>query len=294
MRVLGTKLARFAAMALIGGGAASALYADNFVVSYNKAGSQEANPTTLCSTATICWVGEETFGTGGASTPTTTTPADYTGANLLESKGVTGSGEISGLYSTGFQYYKADQYGGAGGTGDYAEVKGNWTPHTYSLTLSTSGNLPGVNYFGLWFSALDANNQLVFKENGTIVETFTPPDFISLVGSCPSNYNNGTGAVPSKPFCGNPNDGYEDNHEQFAFLSFYDSSSYFNEIDFTELNGVGAGFESDNHTVGYGNPITPEGTIISGATPEPSTFSLFGSGLLGLAGFARRRMSRRA
>ena len=282
-------------MALIGGGAASALYADNFVVSYNAAGSQVANPTTLCSTATICWVGEETFGTGAASTPSSTTPAAYT---VLANKNVTGNGDISGTYSKGFQYYKADQYGGAGGTGDYAEVKGNWTPHAYSLTLTTSGNLPGVNYFGLWFSALDANNQLEFYEvvgtTRTLVETFTTADFIALVGSCPSGYTGGTGAVPGKPFCGNPNDGYQDNHEQFAFLNFYDSNGYFNEIDFTEINGVGAGFESDNHSVGYGNPITPEGTIIGGATPEPGTFALFGSGLLGLAGLVRRRIGRRA
>jgi hypothetical protein len=34
------------------------------------------------------------------------------------------------------------------------------------------------------------------------------------------------------------------------------------------------------------------GELVPGTTPEPSSFALFGSGLLGLAGFLRRKLNR--
>jgi hypothetical protein len=151
---------------------------------------------------------------------------------------------------------------------------------TYTLTLGlTSGStIPGVNYFGLWFSALDAGNELQFYENNTLLLTFTPVMFQSLVGACPNSSN---------AFCGNPNSSFldKDSGEQFAFLNFFDENGYFNKIVFTETGG--GGFESDNQTVAYMNPVTPTGTIISGA-PEPGSFVLLFSGLLVLLAFMRR------
>ena len=247
---------------------ASALYADNIVVSYAPASTQAPNTTTLCGSDTQCWIGEQTFATSSV-------PAAGLFPTLTSIGGL--SGAISGSYSGGLVMYSADQYGGAGGTGYYPELFS--TGNGYTLNLTASGNLPGVNYFGLWFSALDSGNQLQFYENNTLLMSFTPARFQSLVGACPSSTN---------AFCGNPNSNFKgkDSGEQFAFLNFFDQNGYFNKIVFTESGG--GGFESDNHTVGYMNPPTPSGTIISGEAPEPGSFVLLLSGMIALIGMSRR------
>jgi len=235
-------------MVLIGGGAASALYADNVVVTYEPAGVEAPNTSALCAGATTCVIGTENFDLlGGTLVPFTT---DY---------GLTGAQTIAGTYSGALYITPADEFGGAGGTGYYPEVIDN----TYTITL-TSGGIPGVNYFGMWFSALDPGNELQFSENSTLLYTFTPQEFVSLVGACP-----GTG------FCGDPSGTFagQNSNQQYAFLNFFDTNGYFNTIVFTENYGDG-GFESDNHTVGYQDPSNPSGTVI-GATPEPGTLLLF-------------------
>jgi len=153
---------------------------------------------------------------------------------------------ITGTYTGGVQWTAANAYGGAGGSGTYAE-----TFSSYRLSLSAS-----VNYFGLWFSALDAGNQLSFYNNGSLVYTFTPADFIRLVGDCP-----GTG------FCGNPNKPGTDVNEQFAYLNIYDQDGSFNSIVFSQLGG--GGFESDNHAVASLN-APPLGTVVT-SLDEPQT-----------------------
>jgi hypothetical protein len=195
------------------------------------------------------------------------------------------TGTISGAYSGSIDINQSDEYGGAGGIGHYASVSDG----SYTLKLTTSSGLSGVNYFGLWFSALDAGNDLKFYEKNalgteTILYDFTPALFQSLVGSCSSSSN---------AFCGNPSGTYkgDDATEQFAFLNFFDLTGYFDEIVFTE--STNAGFESDNQTVGYIDPITVNGTAI-GAAPEPGSFALLLTGILVLIGFRRRLVLKRA
>lgn len=256
---------KFALIAVIGA-SASALYADNFQATYEPAGTQTPNTTALCAGTSTCWIGMEDFNTGSAPTTATAFPTLVdTGAP---------AGEISGSYSGGYIMDPADQYGGAGGTGYYPELFASGG--SYTLTLTASGGLPGVNYFGLWFSALDAGNDLKFYNNGTLLYDFTPALFQSLVGACPNSSN---------AFCGNPNNTTEDSGEQFAYLNFFDLTGYFNQIVFTETGG--GGFESDNHTVGYQDPPTLEGTDI-GTVPEPGSFILLSIGSLALLGLMRR------
>lgn len=269
MRMTGTKgWKKFALMAMIGAGAASAMYGDTIVTTYSAAKTETPNTSVLCANTSKCWVGEQTFDTKSLTLSTLATVGSSTG-------------KISETYS-GLTVSAANEYGGAGGSGSFATVSNG----SYTLNLSTSGGLSGVNYFGLWFSALDAGNDLKFYEKNalgqeTLVYEFTPTLFESLVGSCPKSSN---------AFCGNPNSNYsgDDSGEQYAYLNFFDTTGYFDEIVFTE--STSAGFESDNQTVGYIDPITASGTVI-GATPEPGSFVLLATGLLALIGLGVRRQA---
>jgi hypothetical protein len=261
--------AKYALTALVVVGSASAIYGDTVVATYQPATVQTPNTTNLCAGTSACWVGEQTFASS-------TKPASGAFPTLVSSGTATG-GSISGSYSGNYSISPANQFGGAGGNGYFATVSNN----SYTLKLTTSGNIPGVNYFGLWFSALDNGNDLKFYEtvggSETLLYDFTPKLFSTLVGACSA----------SNAFCGNPNSAFkgQDSSEQFAFLNFFDTTGYFDQIVFTETTT--AGFESDNHTVAYLNPPTPSGTVI-GATPEPGTLTLLSTGVLALMNLRRR------
>lgn len=251
---------KFALIALVSAGTASMLYGDSFVVTYAPAETQAPDASTLCGADPTCWIGEETF-------PTLSVPTDASFTTIASTGSPSGS--ITGVYSGALTIDAADQYGGAGGSGYFATVSKN----SYTLVLAPSGaatGVPAVNYFGLWFSALDGGNQLQFYDGATLEYTFTPAIFQSLVGSCTGGNN---------LFCGNPNNRSEDSNEQFAFLNFYDMDGSISKIVFTETTT--AGFESDNQTVGYMDPVDPTGTVV-GDTPEPSSIVLLSMGLLAL------------
>jgi hypothetical protein len=243
-----TKTLRIAATsaALALGFGASGAFADSFSISFLAPGVQA--PTSITKNY-------ETFD-NATKGPLTT---NFNGST------------ITGTYSGNFALVPANAYGGAGGS-QYITTAG--TASSYTLTLSKS-----VNYFGLWFSALDAGNSLSFYNGSTLVESFTPSDYASLVGACPSAAN---------PFCGNPNNGL-DPTEQFAYLNFYDSNGTFNTIVFNQ-NLSGGQFESDNQAVA--NLISaPEGTDITAHTPEPASLFFVGTGILSLAASLRYKFA---
>ena len=196
----------------------------------------------------------------------------YVGGNLTTN--FAGS-SVTGTYTGGYQVYGANIYGGAGGTGNYLEVVG---ANSYTLTLSK-----GQNYLGLWFSALDVGNELQFYNGTNLVQSFLPSNFAALVGACPT-------AAPEPNFCGNPNSDFfnQNSGQQYAYLNFYDTSGTFNRIVFTETV-PGYGFESDNHAVAMLSPGTPVVGTPIGATPEPSSIALLGTGLLAAGKVLRRR-----
>ena len=209
----------------------------------------------------------------GVQTPTASNYVNTFESGVFNSSNGTttfnGSG-ITGTYSGNGSLLAANLYGGAGGSGNFAS-----TTSSYSLSLSSS-----VNYFGLWFSALDSGNQLSFYKDSTLLFTFTPTLYKQLVGACPDSSN---------AFCGNPTTAFkgQDSGEQFAFLNFYDTNGTFNKVTFTQTV-AGAAFESDNHTVANLSSA-PLGTNI--VTPEPSTWVLAMTGIFCIGGVVvTRRM----
>ena len=177
------------------------------------------------------------------------------------------AGGLTATYS-GTQFVnQADEYGGAGGVGNYLSLQAT---NSVTLTLSAS-----QAYFGLWVSALDPYNQLQFYNGSQLLASYSGAD--PRVALLPASY------------LGNPNLAFlgQDPAENFVFVNFYAQSSadMFNKIVFSNLPGP-TSFESDNHTF--------SATLQAPAVPEPSSLALCGiAGVIGLA-VARARHKRAA
>jgi hypothetical protein len=248
------------AVAAVGLAFAKQAIAGPFNVTYEAAGVQNT-------TGTFSYSGVENFdeqatGTGQSFTTNyaTTAASAY---------------QVTGSYS-GVQINTADQYGGAGGTGNYATT---FSSTGYTLNLSSTNTATGqaapINYFGFWLSALDAGNVVSFYSGNALVYSFAPPQVQALL-------NNNT------DYRGNPNAPYkgDDYGENYVFLNFYDTVGSFDRIVFSQTQG--GGYESDNQTVGYF--LTETGT----AVPEPATIALLGIGVAGLLWLRRRSPARAA
>lgn len=217
-------------------------------------------PGALNTTATFDYVGVETFDSRALGSNTSfSTDFGTTGDPVV----------ITGTY-TNVDIRTPDQYGAAGGVGQYAEVDTG----SYTLELSTSNASP-LTYFGYWLSALDRGNQLEFLKDGNVVATITPASVIGNTGICPASAYCGN---PSGPFAG------QNVGEPYAFINVYftDGDSY-DAIRFFEDPDAGD-YESDNHTVGYF-------ILQGGVVPEPATWAMMIAGF-GLVGAAARRRNR--
>jgi hypothetical protein len=244
-----------------------------FLVSYEGEAAGVENTT-----ATFSYSAVETFdslptGTYPASIvqtftdtahPATTITADYTGPN-------------------GVQINPADQYGGAGGTGNYIVAFGS-TP--YTLNVSSTDLVGGVNYFGYWLSALDSGNQAQFYgANGDLLFTFKPQDVLNAVTR---NLNSGE-------YYGNPDapNAGADAAQPYIFLNFFDTTGSFSKIVFQEIPSSDGGYESDNHTfghyTGFGQGTVIPLTLSTQGVPEPATWTMMLLGAAGLGALARRR-----
>ncbi|WP_397570204.1 PEP-CTERM sorting domain-containing protein [Schlesneria sp. T3-172] len=186
-------------------------------------------------------------------------------------------GDLTATYTNNQFNNTANQYGGAGGNGQYLNVTDQF-PVTLTLTKTSdpSQNAPQA-YFGMWISAADAANKIEFFLGNTLVDTFTATaSYLSSLS--PAYYGN-----PNAPFLGaNPS-------EPYVFVNFYstDAGNVFDKIVFTNIypNPLGSSFESDNHT--FSTTIQPPANV-----PEPSSFALLGLGGIGIAvGAYRRRRS---
>lgn len=126
----------------------------------------------------------------------------------------------------------ADAYGGAPSElypkGSLYSVQGVGTKVLSStLTLDEASS-----YFGLWWSAGDARNDLQFYNGDALIAEFTTA---SLLAPLPGEYD------------GNPIDRSINRGEPYAFINFFgDADTTWDRIVFT--NDGSSGFESDNYT----------------------------------------------
>ena len=139
----------------------------------------------------------------------------------------------------------ADQYGGAptaaNPKGSQYAVEGLNVVNTTTLRLNTASS-----YFGLYWSAGDAANDLKFYNGNTLVADFTTAN---LMNKLPGSYY-------GNPITAGSNAG-KNSGEPYGFINFVgDANTSWDRIVFG--NNAGSGFEADNYTsrVNGWNPIT--------------------------------------
>lgn len=149
----------------------------------------------------------------------------------------------------------ADQHGGANGT-QYISV-GAQAGSGGTLTLALNGP---ADYFGMWWSAIDGQNQLDLYSGATLVGHFDSTNLPAFSGA----------------YFGNPNNGLNTG-EPYAYVNFSGTAgTTFDRIVFT--NPSSTGFESDNHSI-HG-------------VPEPSALLMGGAAsVFGLVALRRRTRS---
>jgi hypothetical protein len=198
----------------------------------------------------------------------------------------------TGYSATGFQWSNVgsytntlivdkDQYGGADGTAKYFDVDTNRSGG--KQTVSTLNLTTAQSYFGLWWSAGDANNVLEFYSKGNLVERITTADVVSYIAKLPNKTS----------YYGNPNSGFKNQNsgEPYAFINFYDVAGTFDQVKFTNIGGTG--FESDNHTVATGyKSIT--GSVITAVPESSSVLGVFVVGFVGAASVLTRRVKKKS
>ncbi len=182
------------------------------------------------------------------------------------------STSIGTFTSPGIAIVAANQYGGAGGSGNYFAIGAE--SGTTTATLNLSG---AESYFGFWWSAADANNGVALYSGTQLVATLSAANALAALGSA---YN------------GNPN-GSGDSGEKFAYLNITGTNgTTFDRIVFTN-SGTGTGFEADNFSIRSAAQASASGTTVTNGiatVPEPSSLVMASiGGLMGVGTWFRGR-----
>jgi hypothetical protein len=139
----------------------------------------------------------------------------------------------------------ADIYGGAGGTGNYFAL-GAQSGSADPVTLTFRGP---ESYFGIWWSAADANNTVTFYSGSSALMTYNSASAFGF-------------ATPGDAYYGNPNN-MGDTGEPFAYLNFnVTDGSTFTSVVFSNNGMTGTGFEADNFSIG--TVAEPSSLVLAG------------------------------
>lgn len=255
-RLNSTGLIGFAAAVVLTFGAGQDARAGPITATYLAAGAQSPTPATLCGSATSCFYGTETFSGwagGNFKSSFNTGASNFNATTFIK-------GDYGANGDTNWKKVAADVYGGANGTAPYPVVSGGTAPGSaYSVKFTSSADILGINYFGLWISALDASNNLQFYNKGQLLQTFASTDLQAALGACST----------AGGYCGNPTTPFKGQNasEQYAYVNFFNTVGYFDQV---LLFSTAAGFESSNHSVAYINPLTISGTTFNAPDRPPS------------------------
>lgn len=181
----------------------------------------------------------------------------------------------------------ADVYGGANGTRYAAFGAQSGTSGAISLNLSNP-----AEYFGLWWSAVDANNGVSFYNGNDFLFHFSGADVIALLAASPTLVaQDGTTTYTASQYrsrSANPG-------EYYAYTMFRISGLTFTKVVFDNSGSIATGFELDNLQIRTGNLSIPATSVLLRTynvtpVPEPAVWIPAGAALVWLA--HRRRTDR--
>lgn len=167
----------------------------------------------------------------------------------------------------------ANQYGGAGGSGNY--LRGG----------STIAFNEAQSYMGFWWSAGDNTNSIeLFGEDDASLGLYSTALVSDFIGALPQAERDAYRGNPNQQFLG------QNSGEYYSYLNFFGTSG--TKIKKVALNGVN--FESDNFAFSKTAKSTT-GEILSGEAtdvPEPTTvLGLLATAAVGMVSVRRRQQT---
>jgi hypothetical protein len=209
----------------------------------------DSNPT-LCSpqaskTLTVSYSAPGVVGVDSSFENVVTEDFDSLPEGNLPVPYVSSVGTITGSLTT----FPANQYGGAGGTGNGAQV---------ADAVVTAPANTCYKYLGFWWSAGSPDNSIqLLSENDVVLANFTSEDLYHSLAT-----NDGTSPCPdvTNGYCGNPTDRLNTTPgEPFAYVNLRFP------VGFKKIRLYGNGFELDNISLSVTKPAGGANeTVLSG------------------------------